>query len=186
MSRYTFIDPIKGSGKTEDGIYYTEGWSEEELDAKVETLIDPTLDQEPQPGDPKSIYPLSCGDDPTLKRKWEKNYLIVRRELPPLRLLPEGSLLRDEWFRRAEILREEKERILEERKNAIPLSSEELAQKQERDDRVLLRNLETLAQDARKYFHEHPELLGKRLERLTTAIEETKQRMARGYSPKSE
>jgi hypothetical protein len=109
MNFYSFINPIKGTLETEDGVISTEGYSNAELEAKVEALIDPTLDQKPQPGDPVSIYPASCGDDPILKRRWEENYLAVQIELPPLRLLPEGSLLRAEWFRRAAILKRERE-----------------------------------------------------------------------------
>lgn len=109
--KYSFIDPIKESGETEQGLLYDIGYTEEELEAKVDTLIDPTLDQDPHPSDPPSIYPKVCGDDPEMKRLWEIDYIAMGFELPPLRLLPENSLLREEWFRRAEILKQERKRF---------------------------------------------------------------------------
>jgi hypothetical protein len=107
---YSFINPIQGGGETEDGFLYDYGYSDEEWEAKLDSMTDPTLDQDPLPSDPVSIYPARLGGDPELIKEWELATIGLGMELPPLRLLPEGSLLRAEWFRRAKIIKKQRKR----------------------------------------------------------------------------
>ncbi len=47
---------------------------------------------------PDDIYPASCRT-PEQRREWEENFIESGITLPPLRYLPEGSLLRAECLR---------------------------------------------------------------------------------------
>jgi hypothetical protein len=124
--RYSFISPMRG-GITENGIAYSYSQTWEEIEAEVDRLIDPELAMIPREGDPKEYPWLQNGDEEAQFRA-ERGIIELELPMPPLYLLPENSLLRPEWYRRADILKQQRVAI-----HAARQAQLEAADKTEKD-----------------------------------------------------